>query len=67
MRLESTGVGSSKRLVNGEGTLLAMAEQYSCGNWAVHNYLGHEICLPRHTTATKALRWYEEYNNPKEF
>ena len=53
MVIESTGFPYSKRIVDGTGHLVAMAEQYTSGLWAVHDKeTGKKLCPEQHKTAT---------------
>ena len=61
MKLEAIGVKHCRRIVADDGELLAMAEQYTNGNWAVHSLSGGKLCEAEHKTPTRALRWFEAY------
>jgi hypothetical protein len=61
MKLESTGCPDSKRIVDSAGKCLGLCERYTSGMWAVHSAHNHnQLGLARHTTPTKAMRWFED-------
>ena len=61
MAIESTGYPHSKRIVDGTGHLVAMAEQYTSGLWAVHDKeTGKKLCPEQHKTAKAAAVWFFE-------
>ena len=61
MPIESTGFADSKRIVEDAGRLLAMAERYTSGFWAVHDLeKNQKLCEARHKTANSAAEWFVE-------
>lgn len=60
MKLEATGSRHTKRIVDDDGKLLAMAEQYTNDLWAVVSVTDYSrLCNPVHKTAGAALRWFK--------
>lgn len=65
MRLESTGYGDAKRIVNDDGSLSAMAMKYTSGFWAIHDKDTDQKLTPaKFKTPTSAMKhWKEQHRN----